>query len=151
VEPRDRELLVGFVDQARTDLPEKIFPMAEPYLQDQVAELLWPAWAALESRNEFGDLRVAIESREYDRRLDNVGLSGPELAVKLAGVEAARTTCLESRKPSRPLLRRWLKWLDVTLGSLLSAVGVGEGIKEIKEGIEAELESRARGRRGRGR
>ncbi len=134
---KDRELLVGFLASARSDLLF-VFDVALPYLDPKVQEQLWPAWEALEHRREFEALRDAIESREYDARLDRVGLSGPELQYKLTGLEVARAAGREQRTPR--LFKRWLKWLDVILGSLLSAIGIGEGIKELKEGVEAELE-----------
>lgn len=137
MESRDRDLLLGFVDQLHGDLP-LIFEIAAPFLHPAVADRLGPAWDALEARGEFAELRDRIANREYDERLDRAGLSGPELEFKLAGVEAARTAGRERR--SQRLLKRWLGWLDVILGSLLSALGVGEGIKELKEGVEAELE-----------
>jgi hypothetical protein len=42
-------------------------------------------------------------------------------------------------KGSLPPLTRWLKWMDVFLGSLLSSVGVGQAVTELKGGVEAEL------------
>jgi hypothetical protein len=142
VEARDRELLLGFLEQARVDLLF-VFDAAQPFLHPSVAERLWPAWEALEARNEFGALRDAIESRDYDRQLDRAGLSGPELDFKLAGVDAASSAARERRSPR--LLRRLLNWLELILDSLLSATGIGEGIKELKEGVKSDLEPEPEG------
>ena len=98
----------------------------------EVADRLWPAWQAVQERDEFEVLRQAIESTEYDDGLDRAGLSGAELDFKLAGVDTARTSALETPTPQR--LKRLLAWLDVVLGSLLAVIGAGEGIKELKEG-----------------
>lgn len=80
----------------------------------------------------------AVEGGQYDDELDQAGLSGPELDFKLAGLGAARAAGRTA--PTRRPLRRWLKWIDVILGSLLAVTGIGEGVKELKEGVEAELE-----------
>jgi hypothetical protein len=163
MEAKDREQLVMFVDSMREDLPF-IFDVSERSISPEVYKGLWPAWEALLARGEFEGLREAVASGDYDERLERVGLSGPELDFKLAGYETARAAGREKRAPRpsrgwrrwldvilgskasrgmrapRPL-RPWLRWIDVILGSLLSAVGVGEGIKELKEGVEAELDS----------
>lgn len=124
---------MAFLEATQQDLPF-IFDVAGPLLPSHVNESLWPAWRALEERNEFGALREAIQDGRYDDRLDRAGLSGPELDFKLAGFDNARDVGRQTRAP------RWLKWIDVILGSLLSALGIGEGIKELKEGVEAEME-----------
>lgn len=132
----DRERLVAFVHATRDDLGF-IFDAAGPYLSPPVAERLWPAWDAVQQRGDFGALASAIKDGRYDDGLDQVGLSGPELDYKLAGLEAARDAGRNRRTPR--WLRRWLKWIDVILGTLLAVIGVGEGIRELKEGVEAEL------------
>jgi hypothetical protein len=128
---------VAFVYSTREDL-QFIFDVAGPYLAPSVADYLWLAWHAVQARGEFERLVDAIEGRDYDDELDRAGLSGPELDFKLSGLEAAREAGRETQAPR--WLKRWLKWIDVILGSLLAATGVGESIKEIKEGVEAELE-----------
>jgi hypothetical protein len=137
MDSRDRALLLGFVDQTHDDLVF-VLEVAASFVHPAVAERLWPAWQALEDRDEFGQLRRAVELQDYDVQLDRVGLSGPELEFKLAGVDSARGAGRENPTPRR--LKKWLRWIDVLLGSLLAAVGAGEAIKELKEGIEAELE-----------
>ena len=133
----DRERLVAFVYSTRSDL-SFIFDVSGPYMAPEVSESLWLAWDAIQQRGEFELLVGAIEGRGYDDELDRAGLSGPELDFKLAGLDAARRAARDNSAPR--WLKRWLKWIDVILGSLLAATGIGESIKEIKEGVEAELE-----------
>ena len=110
------------------------------YLHPDVSERLWPAWETLRQRGEFENLEAAVTDADFDV-LARAGLMGPELEFKLAGVRTAREAA--RRLPVPRGLRKLLKWTDVILGSILAAVGAGEAIKEIKEGVEAELDSAA--------
>ncbi|TQM30595.1 hypothetical protein [Nocardia bhagyanarayanae] len=134
----DREFLIQFLNSITEDL-SFIFDSSGRYMPGTLVESLWPAWRAVQQREEIGRLIAAVQSRDYDQRLDEAGLSGPELAFKRAGWSDARETARST--PSLRPLKRWIKWIDVLLGSLLAAIGVGEGVKELKEGVEAELDA----------
>lgn len=138
----ERDRLVMFVAQLRDDLPW-IFDVAQPYVASEVYDRLWPAWEAALARNEIDVMEMRIGSGEYDEELDRAGLSGPEPEFKLSGYESARVRARESTPGSPPprLFRRWLGWLDVLLGSLVAVRGVGEALKELKEGVETEVDS----------
>jgi hypothetical protein len=103
-----------------------------------IVESLWPAWHAVQQRDDIGRLIAAAHSGDYDERLDGAGLSGAELAFKRAGWSNARRAGRAA--PTLGPLERWLKWIDVILGSLIAVIGAGEGLEELKEGFEAELE-----------
>ncbi|MFN8113185.1 MAG: hypothetical protein U0R51_08290 [Solirubrobacterales bacterium] len=138
----ERDRLVMFVAQLRIDLPW-IFDGAQPYVTAEVYDRLWPAWEAALARNDIDVMEMRIGSGEYDEELDRAGLSGPELEFKLTGYEAARASARESTqgRPAPRLFKRWLGWLDVVLGSLVSVLGAGEALKELKEGVETEVGS----------
>ncbi|MFC9876246.1 hypothetical protein [Nocardia salmonicida] len=134
----DREFLVHLLESTPDDL-SFLFEASARYMDNSVVEALGPAWLAVQQRNEIAQLIEAVRREAYDEGLDKAGLSGPELAFKRAGWDNARQTALNT--PTLRPLKRWLKWIDVILGSLLSVIGVGEGLKELKEGVEAELEA----------
>lgn len=116
---------------------------------------------------DFDDLERGISNPESDRNLDPAGLSGTQLAFKLAVVERRREELAaeEKRGPDpeeradpgqghippgrgsrwgRRLRRQLVKLLDaidVILESLMSALqGAGEIIKELKQTLETWLE-----------
>lgn len=138
MEASDRQRLIDFLASTPTDL-SNIFEAAGAYITADVVERLWPAWEAVQARDELQDLAVKVASVEYDVGLDQAGLSGPELDFKLAGLSAAREAGLAT--PTPRWLKRWLRRIDLILGSLLAVIGVGESVKELKEGVEAELEA----------
>jgi hypothetical protein len=98
----------------------------------------------------LGDLRLRLlaedadDEREaiaaLDQRLDSAGLSGADLELKLHGYDRAHAIFVQS--PSRRLLKSVLRWANVLLGSLVSALGAGEALKELKEAVEAGVEDR---------
>ncbi|HWM63841.1 MAG TPA: hypothetical protein VNP96_07630 [Solirubrobacterales bacterium] len=135
----DRGALAAFVSELREDLQLVIDEsLAGEMLPPLVAERLQPAWESLQERGEFDALQATIISGEHDAALSQAGLSGPELMFKLAGVQEARQEASRLRTPRA--FRKLLKWLNVPLKSLLAAIGLGEGINELKEGLEIELD-----------
>ncbi|MFE3445156.1 hypothetical protein ACFXNW_19170 [Nocardia sp. NPDC059180] len=138
MDSEDREFLLQFLDSMADDLSFIFEAGARDMPPGTVVQSLWPAWNAVQQRGDIGRLIAAVRSADYDERLDEAGLSGPELAFKREGWRNARQAGLQA--PSLRPLKRWLKWIDVILGSLIAVIGAGEGLKELKEGFEAELE-----------
>ncbi|NEW37900.1 hypothetical protein GV794_12000 [Nocardia cyriacigeorgica] len=133
----DREFLVQFLNATSDDL-SMIFDVGGRDMPGVIVESLWPAWHAVQQRDDIGRLIAAVNSGDYDERLDGAGLSGAELAFKRAGWSNARGAGRAAPAPGP--LKRWLRWIDVILGSLIAVIGAGEGLKELKEGFEAELD-----------
>jgi hypothetical protein len=75
---------------------------------------------------------------ELDPALEEAGLTGVHLQLKIRGYELARDRYRAN--PSRRLLLRLFKWANVVLGSLAGLVGGAEAIKEMKESLEAGVE-----------
>src|ERR1700744_5183242 len=78
----DRASLITFVHRTERSIMLAIEYVPEP----EMRELAFDALRDITDRNEFNRLREMIAGGEYDDRLDGVGLSGPQLAFKLAGV-----------------------------------------------------------------
>jgi hypothetical protein len=132
----DRQRLIAFVDAVEEGLP-LIFDASGQFIEPELHDLWGSAWQAAGERQLFQALRRAIEERQRDAELDNAGLSGPELDLKLAGFQAARDAALVN--PTRRLLGRLLAWMDVILDSLIAALLVGEPIGELKKVLETAL------------
>jgi hypothetical protein len=75
---------------------------------------------------------------EIDESLERVGLTGDELQFKLNGFRRA-LSWFQERRGLRPF-RRVLRWADVILGSLVQVVALLDPLKELKEGLEADVD-----------
>jgi hypothetical protein len=150
----DRERLIAFVGLTERSIMLAIENVPEP----EMRELAFAALRDIDERDEFNRLRQAIAGREYDDRLDAAGLSGPQLAFKLAVVgqrEGDVNDALgspdaeeppEAADPARPprprgrirrAIAKLLDAIDVILDSLAGALhGVGDVIKELKQALE---------------
>jgi hypothetical protein len=78
----DRERLIALVGLTERSIMLAIENVPEP----EMSELAFAALRDIDERDEFNRLRQAIGGGEYDDRLDGAGLSGPQLAFKLAVV-----------------------------------------------------------------
>jgi hypothetical protein len=103
-------------------------------------ELLFPedvrsdveaAWSNLEPR--FAGVKDRLGSIP-DTRVDEAGLSGSQLNLKLTGFRGAVDRF--KQKGTVKLLKKLLEWINIVLKSLASIVPGGEALKEFKEAIE---------------
>lgn len=122
--------------------------------------LLVTAWA--ETKPRFKELRNSIQSKDFNQKLKSVGLTGPELKLKLTVVDESyydlqmeeekfgsyderigRGSGLKFWHKLMKLKEKWEKYLDFAdtiLGSLSSAGMPGaDAISEIKETVEKLL------------
>ena len=128
-------LLAVFVESHLALLPE---PLRGPTL------VAWPT-----VRDRFGSVRAALRkpTARIERGLETVGLTGPELVMKVAGYAAARDQLETQRRQPKPpprglgwLFQRVFAWLNTILGSLSSVIPGVDAIKEFKEAIENGIE-----------
>ena len=155
---KDRTALIDFVASTREVIDwivnnaRQLFP--DRFADEQTSLLLRAAWEA--AKPDLDRLNDAIRSQEHDAKLDAHGLSGPQLAFKLAvfrrifepfqrRVIRPRPTFLRPKTPRvwRWVLR-WTSWLlrciDDIFESLVDATGIGGAIEEIKGILERILE-----------
>jgi hypothetical protein len=163
----DRDLLWGVLDETASILGEVV---AEPegLVPSELVPSLSRAWE--EALASLRVLQNALSTPEFDSQLEEYGLTGASLRFKLTGFNLAlsRWRGRPGRRWGRWILKsmfrgrgrpggRWgrgilksiFRWLNVILGSLVSAIpGVGDALKEFKEAIESgveDLEAEERG------
>lgn len=138
-----RATLRRFIETVRQFLDELIFegrdPTGEPLFHEVLFSSMGPAWE--EAHPLFDDVIDVIRSTDRPSRLSNEaivshGLWGAQLRFKLSVIRYLHGRYLALGKGT---LRRLLEAIDTLLSSILSAIGAGEGIKEIKEYIEHSL------------
>jgi hypothetical protein len=134
----DRRLLLSFVDQVPSDIGF-VIEVGSEYIEPRLYELLRLAWAELRDQNVIEEIADRVRSRDFDLAIERHGLAGAQLRYKLALVDEGREEVRRAGIPRGRILRRFLRKLDVPLGSLLAAIGVGEALKELKEGLELSL------------
>jgi len=136
---QDKELLVKFLKDLKKLLSQILEEKGT--FRGEWLQLALKAYSELSGLWE--EAQSHIHSGEYDTRLDQVGLSGVQLRVKLAGFNnaLAATVQLPGGRVSRwKIFRRALKWANIILGSLVKALTRLELIKEFKECVEEGLE-----------
>jgi hypothetical protein len=89
---------------------------------------IWPQISSWQSQ---------VEDPANSERLENAGLSGGQLSLKLQGLNAAWNRF--KRRGSTRLLRNLLGWINAILGSLAQVIPGVEALKELKEAIEKLL------------
>lgn len=102
---------------------------------------VWPV-----IRQRFAELRVTLLDApdSIDEALAAAGLTGAQLEMKLRAHRTASNRAREAQPPQPPtppigfrkIFKSLLGWINVWLGSLVTAVGGGEAIKEFKEFLE---------------
>ncbi len=132
--------VLDFASDLLGDVGQQRLKFLPPHLQDP-AKAAWPGVQA-----RLREARQVLDSRWDELRpsLDEAGLTGDQLALKMAGFRHARSSWL-SRRLKR-LLLGILKWLNIFLGSLgdvLRKLVPGfEAVKEYKESLEHGLEEK---------
>jgi len=79
-----------------------------------------------------------LDSSALHTKLSDAGLVGPQLDLKLKGLNDAWKSFWE--RGTLRLLRRLLSWINTILGSIASVVPGGEALKELKEAMEKLIE-----------
>ena len=139
----DRDDLLGFIDFLSEQLPGILDQAIRELVGDpELAALFEAAWRQVVERDEFGALRAAVESAS-DIELARAGLTGFELRFKMDLVRDALAAV--RRSFSLSLVRQLLRFINVPLSSMVALFGAGEGIKELKDGVEAVLKFTDRG------
>lgn len=132
---QEREYLTRFLDEVE-HLMAEIVEQRERFFRAELRELIQRAWD--EVRPRFGKLRDALSSGVFDDRLDEVGLRGAQLELKMRGFGLALE---EFRRSGRlGLLKKLLDWINTILKSLVAAIPGGEPIVELKEILEKEIQ-----------
>jgi hypothetical protein len=110
-------------------------------IRDEVHELLRPAWES--ARGAFEPV-LGYLSGDVDAALGEVGLTGSELALKLAAIDLGFDDLNLAMRRGR--LRRIVKaikklfaFVDVALDSLAKVLNQADRIAEIKDAIDALL------------
>lgn len=149
----DRRALIQFIAAVEAHLLRILRQFVEfPLVAGRLDALsLRAAWD--EVRPKFAELIRAIESREYDARLLQAGLSGAQLAFKLAIFEMASQAFRQEAEGRwsgmtgqwisiriKKLLVKLLAAINLLMGSIAHAIHVAEPIKEFKEGLEQLLD-----------
>lgn len=106
---------------------------------------VWP-----EIRQRLAELRAALLEApdSIDEQLAVAGLTGAQLEMKLDAHRTASNRAHQTRPPPSPLpplgfrkiFKSLLGWINVWLGSLVTALGGAEAIKEFKEFLEQGLD-----------
>ena len=132
---QEREDLLRFLEETEKIMAE-IVERREQLFRSGLRELIRQAWD--EVRPRFGKLREGVTSGVFDDRLEEVGLRGAQLELKMRGFGMALD---EFRRSSTlDLLKKLLDWINIILKSLASAIPGGEPIVELKEILEKEIE-----------
>lgn len=145
--PPNRKLYYFVVD-ARERFQE-IVDARHVIFYEEMREPIFAAFNELKNEQEdaqggqFPKLLRMLESppRELNSQLENAGLTGSQLTMKLSGYVNSRNEF--KRKGGIWLLKRLLRWLNTLLGSMALVpllTNLVEPIKELKEAIENMVE-----------
>jgi hypothetical protein len=131
------ESLEEFLQELRSVLEEATYS-GDGLVPAYLSPLLIEAWPEVATKYEA--LEYAVQSGEYETRLQEAGLRGPQFRVKAEGFRR-HLSIFRKDTPRKP---KWLKkvlgWADIILGSLASVIPGGDAVQEFKEAIEAGAE-----------
>lgn len=133
-----RPVLAAYIISTRDFLADlvqqKLHPNGDELFHQELVSPLREAWSEAVPQFQI----VANETlRLTDPMLGDCGLFGAQLRFKLSVVRFLHRRYLEI--PGVGPLRRLIDAIDTLLESILKAVGVGEGVKEIKDYIKHSL------------
>ena len=116
-----------------------------PMLSDAVRERCIETWPDVLARIEDVTARIrgaALADPPLGPKLEQVGLTGSPLALKVAGIKNAFGRWLRGAGGFfRRYAHSFFNWSNTLLGSLAEALGpAGDFIKEFKECLENDLE-----------
>jgi hypothetical protein len=133
VPPQDRQALIAFLVHVHGFIGEGLGRHGGELSSLAVAELQ-EQWMSQESRVSRASEALRSEAGVADERLDEVGLTGAELAFKLRLYYDAVEGYGSRATPTR--FSDVLSAADITLGSLALILPVVDGFKEFKEVVE---------------
>jgi hypothetical protein len=136
--PTDQERLQTFIDRVRVILSELVGAQND-LLRPVMRPLFTDAWA--EVVETVPRVRAAVGSLSDDQ-LRTLGLSGAQLTLKLEGFRLA-DQALTLGGWTDDIVKKVLDWINILLGSILAGVPGAEPLKELKESLEKELESKS--------
>lgn len=132
--PSDHERLQQFICWVHDFLGDIVefgrSPTGQEIFAEELLEPMRAAWSDVES--DFHRLSNSVADIPPERMREH-GLIGSQLKFKLATV-TWRWRLFQARGRT-PLFRRLLNTIDTLLNSILSAVGSGTAISEIKDAI----------------
>jgi hypothetical protein len=128
-DPRIDDLDI-FLDEVENLFDRIVGPWRDLLFPEEFRQPLSDAWD--DAKQSLQQIKDQIASSSD--RLEEVGLSGSQLALKLQGLRSAWDAF--RRSGTVQLLKKLLEWINLILGSLAQAIPVGEALKEIKEVIE---------------
>ncbi len=125
-----------------------------PNLPATVEGRLPAVWRAIQDQIRALEDLLRNAENQYDDNLSKFGLVGEQLNIKLRAYEFASTRAhgawerarntwgraIDPQRLVRKLFRSLLGYLNVWLGSLVAALGVGHAVKEFKELLERFVE-----------
>jgi hypothetical protein len=135
----DRERLSAFLTDLEIVLAEVVDLRFADLLIESSSEDVQLAWRDTRplfesTRRQLVEVRPSLGP---DRELEDVGLTGAPLRMKLSGFN--RQLARLRKRYSRSRLRRVLEWANRIMGSLSKVIRSVEPIKEFKEAIEGLL------------
>jgi hypothetical protein len=138
--------LENLLQSVASDPSDLIFTSHRDRLQD--------AWLELRSRNAFERLQIELRQGDLDSELEQRGLTGAQLALKLEGFYYWREQELQDApavrpesfpEPPRRRRRRWfrraLEWANIPLGSLASIVALSAFVDPVQEMKDSFLQA----------
>jgi hypothetical protein len=131
----DRTFLETFLDRTK-DLFQRIVDARDFLFPQRVRDDINAAWMDIEKKNVIRDAKQAVSHILRDRA-EEVGLSGPQLALKKSIFNEvwANFDLFGGKK----WLKKLLEFINKLLDSLKVLFPPLEGVKEFKDAIEFEL------------
>jgi len=104
-------------------------------------ELFEKAWSELNPSDIFDDVLRKIKDTDKvtDFQLEVAGLTGDQLALKLAWIKSAKEEWNSDHQKLSLSLWRLLKMVNAVLGSLAKVFPLVEAIRELKDFIEVRM------------
>ncbi|MBD7923166.1 hypothetical protein [Xanthomonas bonasiae] len=143
----DRELLLEFATDvyvwldacylvnSQTSERNEMWPILHPYVALRPAGE--EAWLELKEHQPLNEV-ISLISKAPDAKLQAHGLTGTQLRYKLSVLQDLAKRMRRVKFPGR-FRPKLVDAIDTILDSLLSAVGAGTALKEIKDMLRAQV------------
>jgi hypothetical protein len=130
----DREALFKFFETTHRFVGKHIEsgrdPLGKQVIEENMMSMLMDAWKEFQEQSPLDEAKGRIFEASDDRLL-KAGLYGNQLKLKLQTVSNHDERYRRNGGPK--LLMKLIGCIDHVLDSLISAIGVGEGLKELKD------------------
>jgi len=133
----DRNDLYQFVDDVHVIL-KQVVDWRELLFREELRQPIVDAWDELQSAFDDVKQRVESENLTSDEHLQQVGLMGKQLELKLKGFSGAWDKF--KSWGSVKILKTVLDWIDIILGSLASLIPGADAIEEFKDSAKKGIE-----------